>query len=351
MTPPTPTNIVVVLVLLSLSLSLPLATGNRRTMSTETAAKINQAALVYDNEILNQQLPPFASFIFKRATWLSKNGETETEFLVRHAGITPVGKDAVPLAGRRRLSQQLYDDGEPKQQEQLADRQHVLDFGYGAGHMTRLLRRSLEIEHQVHGIEISRVQASRATTATLASGKDLAAGIAYATHLGFGKLPYRTNYFQRVLSQQVFSHCPDRAATFAEIFRVLQPGGQLVFQDVFLSRSNHAAVHIEPINTALGTNMGSITQYKKDLITAGFVDIGIESIHDLADKIDAQKHLTERTAAGLFKPSEPAQQHPGLSTLNIEEARIRYGDVAVANALAHNALGLAIVKVRKPLKE
>ena len=58
-------------------------------------------------------------------------------------------------------------------------------------------------------------------------------GIVFGTHLGFGKLPYRDGFFRAVLSQQALSHCPNRAKTFAEIFRVLQPGGVLSLQDVF----------------------------------------------------------------------------------------------------------------------
>ena len=319
-------------------------------ISTESAERIATATDIYDtNGISNTPLPPFASLVFQRATWTSAQGESETEFLLRHAGIKPLSKGDTPPPMRRRLSQQnTYDNGEPKHDAVPTDRTHVLDFGYGAGHMTRLLRQSLDIKHQVHGIEISSVQAARATADTIAVDSGLAAGIAYGTHLGFGKLPYRNQFFSHVLSQQVFSHCPDRAATFAEIYRVLQPGGQLTFQDIFVSRSRDAVLHVEPVNNALGSVIGSITEYKKELAAAGFIDIHIESIHDLADTIDVQRHLTESTSAGMFTPSKQGQRHPDLLTLDVETARVEYGNVAVANALAHNAVSFAVVQVRRP---
>jgi hypothetical protein len=96
--------------------------------------------------------------------------------------------------------------------------------------------------------------------------------------------------------------------------------------------------------------MGTISEYKKELKAAGFADIQIESIHDLAKNIDVQRHLTQNTSAGAFKPSKPKEKHPELVELNIDSARVRYGDIAVANALVHNALGIAIFKARKPLK-
>jgi len=336
--------------ILLLLLLVTITSSLNNPTSSKIAEKIAESASIYDEDALDVQNikpPPFASLVMKRATWFSKNGDTETEYLLRHVGITPIkpGKDsAIPI--RRRLSQDLYEDGEPRQEEQEIQGMHVLDFGYGAGHMTRLLRQSLEYKHQVHGIEISRAQSARANAATVDTG--LAPGITFGTHLGFGDLPYRNNFFKHVLSQQAFSHCPDRVSTFKEIFRVLQPGGQLAFQDIFLGRSKNVMLHIEPVQKAFGSVMGTIKNYKKDLIAAGFIDIKIESIFDIAETIDVQNHLNIATKAGFFKPSQPQEQHPELLVLNVEESRLKYGDIAVANALVHNTLTFGIVKVRKP---
>lgn len=331
-----------------LLLLLHCGTLSSSRMSSRSAEHIADAASVYDHDLMDDNtMPPFASLILTRATWTSKQGDSETEFLLRHIGIDPVsGENSSPPA-RQRVSQQVYEDGEPKPPEETVSKMHVLDFGYGSGQMTRLLRNSLDMDHQVHGIEISRAQAARANAATVGTG--LASGIVYGTHLGFGDLPYRDNFFSHVLSQQAFSHCPDRAATFAEIFRVLQSGGKLAFQDIFVSRRAPGfLVHLQAVETAFGTAVGSISDYKKDLITAGFVDVKIESVHDLAQNIDVQRHLTEATKAGTFVPSNPSSEHPKLSDLSVENSRVQYGDVAVANALVHNVLAIGVVSVRKP---
>jgi SAM-dependent methyltransferase len=308
---------------------------------------------------------------------MTKDGYSETEHLLRLAGIMPqralggmgmkgsvgvnarAGTDGAttsvasqPPRQRRRTTatDEFYENGEPKGSEggtPGAASQHVLDFGYGNGHMTRLLRRSLRGLEQVHGIEVSREQAARAHANS--SSYD----IVYTSHLGFGKLPYREGFFGAVVSQQAFSFCPDRSHTFAEMYRILRPGGVLVFQDIFLSRAEGVMLHARPVEEAFGLVLGTIKEYKNDLAKAGFIDVKVVSVHDVAEHIDLQSAMTEKSASGAFRPSSPQVRHPELILSDLEPGgeMFRFADLAVANALAHNALGISLVTALKPIRE
>lgn len=43
------------------------------------------------------------------------------------------------------------------------------------------------------------------------------------------KLPFKNNYFKTVISNSVLEHIPDVGNVFSEIFRVLKPGGYLIY--------------------------------------------------------------------------------------------------------------------------
>lgn len=337
--------------------------GQRRRRRLAPEEVVSRAAEMFDREDAQAHLVasewPFSAALLGRATWKTRDGLSETQHLLRLAGIEPhrseksdsknaPGDGAVWRPRRRTAAtEQYYDDGEPKAAKALtSEHKHVLDFGYGSGHMTRLLRRSLQGLEQVHGIEVSRAQVARAHSA---SGFD---DIVLTSHLGFGKLPYRDGFFSTIVSQQAFSFCPDRVKTFSEMFRILVPGGVIAFQDVFLSRAKGVMLHAAPVEDAFGLVLGTIKEYKTDLKKAGFVDIKLYSIHDIAEHIDLQQIMTEKSASGQFKPSNPQEQHPGLDIADLDQDgnAFKYGDLAVSNALAHNALALSIVVARKPLK-
>jgi SAM-dependent methyltransferase len=177
--------------------------------------------------------------------------------------------------------------------------------------------------------------------------------IVLTSHLGYGKLPYRDGFFGAVVSQQAFSFCPDRLHSFSEMYRILTPGGVLAFQDLFLSRAEGVMLHASPVEEAFGLVLGTIKDYKSDLAKAGFVDVKVVNVHDIADHIGLQRAMTEKSASGAFRPSSPQVQHPGLVLSDLEPGgeMFKFGDVAVANALAHNALGLSVVTARKPTRK
>lgn len=102
-------------------------------------------------------------------------------------------------------------------------RKRALDFGCGAGRLTQALADYFD---KVDGIDISPSMIN-----TAIKNNRLGQRIKY--HLGKeNEIPFRDNSFDFVLSLIVFQHVHKKYAKkyIAEFFRVLKPGGIMVFQ-------------------------------------------------------------------------------------------------------------------------
>jgi ubiquinone/menaquinone biosynthesis C-methylase UbiE len=105
--------------------------------------------------------------------------------------------------------------------------QRILDLGCGTGTLTILIKRLNPLAEVVgldgdpHILEIARAKANEAGVEL-----SLDEGMAY-------QLPYSDHTFDRVLSSLVMHHLTreDKQRTFHEIYRVLNPGGELHIVD------------------------------------------------------------------------------------------------------------------------
>lgn len=104
----------------------------------------------------------------------------------------------------------------------------VLDLGCGNGNTATWLCRATGA--RVTGIDLSGVRIANAIEA-LSRTPDL------APRLDFHKasatdLPFEEGTFSHVWSQATIYHIPDKAKTLQEAYRVLEPGGFMVFDDL-----------------------------------------------------------------------------------------------------------------------
>lgn len=105
----------------------------------------------------------------------------------------------------------------------------VLDIGCGLGGCAIMLVRDYGVAH-VTGIDIEPELVARATSAVNDAGLHASISISQVEP---GPLPHDEQSFDLVVTKDVICHMPDKAAVFAEICRVLRPGGTYLCADFF----------------------------------------------------------------------------------------------------------------------
>ncbi len=118
--------------------------------------------------------------------------------------------------------------GNPFSIWKISPGEDVLDIGCGAGFDLIVARRRVGETARVCGVDLTEEMISRARQNFELLGIDNIE----THHITSEILPFADNSFDAVISNGVINLSPAKVELFAEIYRVLRPGGRLQFADM-----------------------------------------------------------------------------------------------------------------------
>ena len=175
---------------------------------------------------------------------------------------------------------------------------HVLDVGAGLGAIDQLLvaeqRRGLGGRHRRRPGTAAPDGRAHRTRRARRPGPEPAASRP-------GPLPFAAGSFDVVFSKDSIVQIPDKAALFAEVHRVLRPGGPSLASDWLRGGSGtYSAEMMEFFRLeGIAYNMASLDDSAAALRRAGFVDV------EVRDRNDWYLELAARELRSLEGPMRP----------------------------------------------
>ncbi len=158
----------------------------------------------------------------------------------------------------------------------------VLDLGSGGGIDVLLSARRVGPAGKAYGLDMTQEMLDLARANAEAAG----AGNVEFLRGQIETIPLPDGSVDVIISNCVINLSTDRAAVFAESFRVLRPGGRLGISDIL------AEDHLTPVQQAeRGAQVGciagapSFAEYHDGLTRAGFAGITITTTHQVADGV------------------------------------------------------------------
>lgn len=145
----------------------------------------------------------------------------------------------------------------------------VLDIGVGTGGPALLLASRFGARH-VTGIDVEQSVLDRA--ASLAKAEKLENKMDFQ-RVAAGPLPFPDACFDVVFSKDTFVHIADKVLLFAEMFRVLKPGGCCVFSDWCCSPPPYSEEMQQFFNNGMNFTMATLRENCSYLERAGFVNV------------------------------------------------------------------------------
>ena len=199
--------------------------------------------------------------------------------------------------------------------------QRVVDIGCGLGGPARYLAKRFNCK--VSGIDITPpfVEAANKLSALV--------GLQDQVHVRLGdgqRLPFRDAEFDGGYSQHVTMNVADRAAFFAEAYRVLKPGAFFALTEHGLGASGNPHHPVPWSADGSGAYLKTPTETRAFLEEAGFRDI---AVRDTGPKYaEGYRAVNKRMDEGTMPPigthlllGDNARQKTGNALRNIEEGR------------------------------
>ncbi len=152
---------------------------------------------------------------------------------------------------------------------------NVLDIGCGSGGITL----SLAADHgaaKVVGLDVEAPVLAKARERATARG--LADQVEFV-QVEPGPFPFPDASFDIVFSKDAMIHIADKEALFADIMRILKPGGWLLASDWLIAHDNEPSPEMKHYIDLEGLSFGmaSPDRYRRALEAAGFTDVDLRN--------------------------------------------------------------------------
>ncbi len=121
----------------------------------------------------------------------------------------------------------------PHRMGPIGDGAVAVDIGCGAGMDLLLAAREVGSTGRAIGVDMTEAMAGRARAAALAAGLDQVVEVRLGDAMA---LPLDDATADVALSNGVLNLAPDKTIAFAEVFRVLKPGGRFLYGDILVGR-------------------------------------------------------------------------------------------------------------------
>ncbi|MFD9903560.1 arsenite methyltransferase [Streptomyces sp. NPDC059063] len=195
--------------------------------------------------------------------------------------------------------------GNPTAVADLREGERVLDLGSGGGIDVLLSARRVGPTGKAYGLDMTEEMLA------LALANQRKAGAANVEFLKgtIEAVPLPANTIDVVISNCVINLSTDKPAVFAEMFRVLAPGGRIGVSDVVADDTLAPARRAER-GDYVGCIAGALSfaEYREGLAAAGFTDIELTPTHAVADGmhsaiVRATKPVTALSGPAGVRPS------------------------------------------------
>jgi SAM-dependent methyltransferase len=170
--------------------------------------------------------------------------------------------------------------GTPLAVADLAEGETVLDLGSGGGIDVLLSARRVGPSGKAYGLDMTDEMLDLARRNAVAAG---AANVEFL-HGRIEAIPLPDASVDVVISNCVVNLSPEKSAVFAEVARVLRPGGRIGISDVVAEDRLDAADRAER-GSHVGCIAGALSkgEYERLLRDSGFVDVTVVFTHQVAD--------------------------------------------------------------------
>jgi len=201
--------------------------------------------------------------------------------------------------------------GNPTAVAELREGERVLDLGSGGGIDVLLSARRVGSTGKAYGLDMTDEMLALALRNAAEAG---------VTNVEFLKgrieeIPLSADTIDVVISNCVINLAADKGAVFAEMARVLRPGGRIGVSDV-VARDDLSPTDRAERGSYAGCIAGALSfeEYEAGLRSAGFTEIGVRATHEVGDGmysaiVRATKPLDWAAPAGSGGPSSAADPH------------------------------------------